>query len=169
MSMEIKLNSKKIINNIIFSLVFFILCLIALVINDEILNHIRFIFIIGLFYYGYGMIVSLKQKKNTQLFTINQKGIDVKGEYGIGFIPWEEIEKISAKGNKMLRTFEIALVNEKKTLSRVLDHKSLLSNKYQGHEALSFDASYFDKDLDEVIKFCEECKKRYQKDIYGGL
>ena len=167
--MEIKLNSKKIINNFIFSLVFFILCLIALVINDEILNHIRFIFIIGLFYYGYGMIVSLKQKKNTQLFTINQKGIDVKGEYGIDFIPWEEIEKISAKGNKMLRTFEIALVNEKKTLSRVLDHKSLLSNKYQGHEALSFDASYFDKDLDEVIKFCEECKKRYQKDIYGGL
>lgn len=99
---------------------------------------LKAVMLIGIIFFGYAAIYFIKRvKAKKALFIVDDKGItDNSSAIALGFIPWQDIERIfigSQQGNKFI---ELQIKDEDKYLKNlsVIKRKTIEANKKPGHQ-----------------------------------
>ncbi|MDE6469983.1 MAG: hypothetical protein K2L19_03055 [Eubacterium sp.] len=98
----------------------------------------KLILLFGTIFMGYGAVYFAKRiKRKKPILVVNDKGItDHTSAISVGFIPWDDIERIyigSQQGNKFI---ELQIKDEEKYLSNMsfIKKKTVMANKKLGHQ-----------------------------------
>lgn len=111
----------------------------ALLTNNTVITIIfKLILLFGTIFMGYGTVYFAKRiKRKKPILIVNNKGItDYTSAISVGFIPWDDIERIyigSQQGNKFI---ELQIKDEEKYLRNMsfIKKKTVMANKKLGHQ-----------------------------------